>query len=309
MIALDGAEDRTRHIVFVSDTVAPLSTPPPPLRPAPGPPAPKAAPLEPLDPETARFYRRLFESRGLELERYRPAVLARRKRACLRAMGVASVAEAAAALDRDEPVERDELAERGLQAVMIGVTSFFRDAAMYAALGDLVAARAATGTRGPRVLSVGCSDGAELYSLGILLAERGIPAAEMVGVDCRPAAIEQARRGVYPQDILEDVPAPLRTRYFDAVGGRPDRVRVAASLRERCRWELGDAFTLGGAEPYDIVACRNLAIYLEPAAARDLWAHIWEHTRAGGILVVGKAERPDQASGFRRIGPCLYEKQ
>jgi chemotaxis protein methyltransferase CheR len=303
MTALDSAQDRTRHIVFVSDTVAPLPTPLAGPLPARRSPAPSAATFESLGPETARFYRRLFESRGLQVGRYRPAVLARRERACLRAMGVGSVGEAASALDRDE------LVERGLQAVMIGVTSFFRDAAMYAALDDLVPTLAATQPRGLSLLSVGCSDGAELYSLAILLAERGISPAEMAGVDCRPAAIDQAWQGVYPQDDLEGVPAPLRTRYFNAVPGRPDRVQVAASLRERCRWWVGDAFTLGGAEPYDIVACRNLAIYLEPMAARELWARMGEQTRVGGILVVGKAERPDQASGFRRIGPCLYEKQ
>jgi chemotaxis protein methyltransferase CheR len=304
MIVLDGAEDRTRHIVFASDTVAPLPAPLPALRRAPSSPASNASTLEPLDQETARFYRRLFESRGLQVGRYRPAVLARRKPACLRAMGVTSVAEATAALDRDE------LVDRGLQAVMIGVTSFFRDDAMYAALGELVLTLAATRTRGPRLLSVGCSDGAELYSLAIILAERGIAPTEMTGVDCRPAAVEQAFLGVYHRDGLEDVPEPLRTRYFEAIPGRPDRVQVAASLRERCRWEVGDAFTLARAEPYDIVACRNLAIYLEPSAGQELWARLWEQTRGGGgILVVGKAERPDPASGFRRIGPCLYEKQ
>jgi chemotaxis protein methyltransferase CheR len=303
MIVLDGAEDRTRHIVFASDTVVPLPTPLPALRPAPDPPASNAATPESLDQETAHFFDRLFERRGLQVGRYRPAVLARRKPACLRAMGVMSVAEATAALDRDE------LVERGLQAVMIGVTSFFRDDTMYAALDERVLTLEAARTRGIRVLSVGCSDGAELYSLAILLAERGIAPAEMTGVDCRPAAVEQALQGVYQRDGLEDVPEPLRTRYFNAVPGLPDRVQVVAPLRERCRWEVGDAFTLATAEPYDIVACRNLAIYLEPSAARELWARLWERTRVGGILVVGKAERPDQASGFRQIGPCLYEKQ
>jgi chemotaxis protein methyltransferase CheR len=303
MIGLDGAEDRTRHIVFVSDTVAPLPTPLAGPRSTCRSPAPSAATVESLDPETARFYRRLFESRGLQVGRYRPAVLARRKPACLRAMGVTSVAEATAALDRGE------LVERGLQAVMIGVTSFFRDDAMYAALDELVLTLAGTRSRGLRLLSVGCSDGAELYSLAILLLERGISPAELTGVDCRPGAIEQASQGVYHRDGLEDVPGPLRTRYFTDLPGRPDRVQVAAPLRERCHWRVGDAFTLARVEPYDVVACRNLAIYLDPSAARELWAHLWEQTRVGGILVVGKAERPDQISGFRRIGPCLYEKQ
>lgn len=303
MIDPDGSGDRTRHIVFVNDAVAAL-----PAAPSAPPSARRSPPrsadtLDAIDPATARFYRRLFERRGLQVERYRSAVLARRERACLRAIGVASVEEAEAALDRDE------LVERGLQAVMIGVTSFFRDESIYAALSDIVPARARPRPGGVRVLSVGCSEGAELYSLAILLAELGIATAEMAGVDCRHAAIHQARQGVYPRDSLVDLPGTLRARYFDGVRGSADRVQVAAPLRERCRWWVGDAFTLGTAEWYDIVACRNLAIYLEPSAARDLWSRLWEQTRAGGILVVGKAERPDQASGFRRIGPCLYEKQ
>jgi chemotaxis protein methyltransferase CheR len=303
MIAVDRADGRTRHIVFASDAVAALPATPAVPIPNRGTPPVNAATRDSIDPLTARFFRRLFERRGLEVGHYRPAVLARRKRACLRAMGVASVTEAEAAL------ALDELVERGLHAVMIGVTSFFRDDAMYAALGKIVPALAAARPGGLRVLSVGCSDGAELYSLAILLSELGIAAAELAGVDCRPAAIEQARQGVYPRQGLEAVPGPLRTRYFEDVAGRPDRVQVAALVRARCRWQVCDAFALPAAAPYDIVACRNLAIYLEPAAARDLWARLREQTRAGGTLVAGKAERPDQLSGFRRIGPCLYEKR
>jgi chemotaxis protein methyltransferase CheR len=303
MNALHGADARTRHIVFVGDTVAALPATPPARVSVRRTPPLSAAAVDAIDPGTARFYRRLFECCGLQAEHYRPAVLARRERACLRAMGVASIAEA------DAGLERDELVARGLQAVMIGVTSFFRDDAMYRALGEFVPGLAAARPDGLRVLSVGCADGAELYSLAILLSELGIAAAEMSGVDCRAAAIEQARQGVYSRAGLEAVPGPLRTRYFAGVPGRTERVQVAAPLRARCRWQVGNVFTLPAGGPYDIVACRNLAIYLEPAAARDLWARLGEQTRVGGILAVGKAERPDPASGFLRIGPCLYEKQ
>jgi chemotaxis protein methyltransferase CheR len=303
MVALDDdADDRTRHIVFVNDAVAALATPPPAPLPARDPQAVTTVTFDSIDPDTARFYRRLFELRGLQVERYRPAVLARRERACLRALRVASVSEAESALDRDD------LVERALQAVMIGVTSFFRDAPMYAALGELVRKLAGARPGGPRVLSVGCSDGAELYSLAILLAELGIAPAEMAGVDCRHAAIDQARQGIYTRTSVEQLPGTLRARYFDDVRGRPGHVQVVATVRSRCRWWVGDAFTLPAGEPYDIVACRNLAIYLQPPAAHALWARLAEQTRAGGIVVVGKAERPDQGSGFRRVGPCLYEK-
>jgi chemotaxis methyl-accepting protein methylase len=299
-----GASARNRHIVFVSDTMQASPAPVAAHRPLPASRPLTSDPRDIIDPGTVRFYRRLFELRGLDMERYRAAVLARRERACLRAIGAADALEATVTIDRDE-----RSADLGLQAVMIGVTSFFRDPRTFAALRDVASRLASARPDGLRVLSVGCSDGSELYSLAIHLAELGIPAAEVAGVDCRRDAIAAAREGVYPRASVQHLPPGIQARYFTGADSRPGSVRVIAPLRDRCRWWVGDAFALPAAEPYDLVSCRNLAIYLDPRAARQLWAGLAEQTRAGGILVVGKAERPFQLPGLRRVGPCLYEKQ
>jgi chemotaxis protein methyltransferase CheR len=56
-----------------------------------------------------------------------------------------------------------------------------------------------------------------------------------------------------------------------------------------------------------MILCRNLAIYLEPATALRMWQHLANALVPGGILVVGKAEKP-QLAGLRRISPCIFKK-
>jgi chemotaxis protein methyltransferase CheR len=262
-----------------------------------------AHPGAPLDPELADFYRRLFALRGLDVSRYRATVLSRRESACLRALRVNGRAQAERAIRGG-----GDAVDRGLQAVMIGVTSFFRDPSVFAALGHLAMGLPATRGGGLRVLSVGCSDGSELVSTAILLSELGIPARTLAGLDCRPAAVSAARAGVYPEAGLGTIPPGLRASYFEDVPGRPGFAQVTPELRRRCAWWVGDAFAFRSGEPWDIVLCRNLAIYLDPAAARELWEGLTDQLAHDGLLVTGKAERPAAGPRLRRIAPCIYRK-
>jgi chemotaxis methyl-accepting protein methylase len=155
----------------------------------------------------------------------------------------------------------------------------------------------------PRVLSVGCSDGSELYSLPICLQESGARGFCLHGIDCRRRAIERARAGVYAASALDALPPLLREKYFDH-----DRrgYRIKEPLRHKSHWHLADAFLGLPAGPYDLIACRNVAIYLEHAAAARLWRRLHSALRPGGLLLTGKAERP--TSGFLRAGPCQFRK-
>jgi chemotaxis methyl-accepting protein methylase len=58
---------------------------------------------------------------------------------------------------------------------------------------------------------------------------------------------------------------------------------------------------------WDLILCRNLAIYLEPVAAEVLWMRLAEAIAPGGYLIVGKAEKP-RVSSLRRVAPSIYCK-
>ena len=121
--------------------------------------------------------------------------------------------------------------------VLIGVTSFFRDAEGIAALEKLVIPKLFE-NRGPdeavRVWLAGCATGEEAYSIAILLREyqreqRLDHKVQIFASDLDPEAIAYARTGIYPEGISSDLSRRRLEKYFSKVG---DRYEVAKSLRE-----------------------------------------------------------------------------
>ena len=252
--------------------------------------------------DAARFLRFLLDRCGVGAARYRLWPLYRRLNVCLHALGARSPAQAHELLEA-EP-QRWPLA---LESLLIGTTEFFRDQAVFdelrwRALPALLERRGASGLD---VWSAGCSDGAELYSVAVLLAEAGaLDRSRLLGTDCRAGAIERAREARYHAGAFDAAPAELRHKYFreDAGWIVPDE-----ALRRAVAWEVGDILRGRPAHSLDLVLCRNVAIYLEPAAGNELWAGLVHALRPGGVLVVGRAERHN-CQALRQISRCIYLK-
>jgi chemotaxis methyl-accepting protein methylase len=281
------------------------------------PPAAEGAPRPPtepsarsLSPETESLFRWLFSQAGVDFRHYKPETLSRRLPACLRALRASSAEQVRAVLRRNP-----ELIGVALDATLIGVTSFFRDEGVFTALRrrvlpDLVGRwRAAGGVRPLRVWSAGCSNGAELYSVALLLLELGAlwpGQCELLGTDCRPEALAGAAAGVFEPATLKQVPPALLRQYFVCAG---DHYRVRADIRSAVRWRRGDVLAAPEPGPWDLVLCRNLSIYLQPEASALLWSNLVGPLRPGGVLVPGKAERPLGVRGLASVGPCVYRKE
>jgi len=271
----------------------------------------------PVSPEGESFLRWIFAQAGLTFRHYKTETLARRLPACLRAVRATDVRHA-----RSLILRQPHLAWAAVGMLVIGVTSFFRDAAVFEALRedalpDLLARRcrewALSGdgsSIGPplRVWSAGCSDGAELYSVAMLLAEwgaLGAGRAELLGTDCRPDAVARAAAGSFDPGALRNVPPSIRERYCTPDG---DVYRVSAQLRHATAWRTGDVLAAAEPGPWDVVLCRNLAIYLRHDAVAALWTRLAAALRPGGLLVLGNAERPVGVRGLVPVGPCLYRR-
>ena len=267
-------------------------------------------PPEPLTPDGEALLRRLSLCAGVNLGRYKPETLRRRLPACLRALRVSSPAQARSLLRR-----QPALTDAALDALLIGVTSFFRDDGVFtalrsAALPELVRRwRADPSGRPLRVWSAGCSSGAELYSVALLLLELGAlwpQRSELLGTDCRAGAVARAAAGAFEPAELKGVPSALLREYFVCDG---ERFRVRTDVRSAVRFTTGDALSAPEPGPWDLVLCRNVAIYIRGGAADALWGALCRRLRPGGLLVVGKAERPLGMRGLRCVAPCLYRRE
>ena len=262
--------------------------------------------VEPEPSEAERgFLLWLFERAGLDGKRYRWGPLLRRLGACMRALQVESMSEARAAIEG-----RPRLLAEAVEALVIGTTGFFRDADVYECLRERVLPELAGRGVGIDIWCAGCSDGAELYSVGMLLGEMGEFRGRWLGTDCRARAIGRARRGVFNEAAAADIGRELGERWLEVQGhGQGHGWRVGSGLRERVEWGVADVFGCGDVGCWDLVFCRNLAIYLQGEAAEDLWELLAKAMRAGGVLVVGKAERPGKWLGLTRIGAGIYRRQ
>jgi chemotaxis methyl-accepting protein methylase len=300
----------SRHVVFPDAAggygralnLAPL----PPLGRAAGP--ADAAPRADLPAEARSFIRWLFSRAGMDSRCYKPETLARRLPAGLRALGATSPAQARATLER-----HPHLTSAALDAMLIGVTRFFRDETVFTSLRrrilpELLRRRSAGEGRPVRIWSAGCSDGAELYSVALLLADVGalLPGRfELLGTDCRPEALETAAAGVFAPASVKAVPPALLRACFRFDG---THYQVHRALRAMLQWRQADALAAPEPGAWDLVLCRNLAIYLQPRAAAALWSNLAAAVRVGGALVLGKAERPLGVAGLLPEGSCTYRR-
>jgi chemotaxis protein methyltransferase CheR len=242
----------------------------------------------------------ILAQHGLDPARYRHRPLERRIGACLRALRVSS--EVAAW----ERVESDRAAQAiALNTLLIGVSSFFRDAAVFDVVRTTVVDALKRLGRPPRVWSVGCSTGAELYSVAMILEQEGLlDGAKLLGTDCRANAISSARKGVFELDHVANLDRATRDRYFERTHAT---WRIASSLRNHTRWQISDATRVRPLGMWDLVLCRNLVIYLHEPAGRALLRGIASALAPGGFLVVGRAERPPENRGLRAVGTCIYQ--
>jgi len=194
---------------------------------------------------------------------------------------------------RENPQELDLL----FKELLIGVTSFFRDPAVWDCLlgkvmPDLLARYPAG--KALRAWVPACSTGEEAYSLAISFREaldkikpKGRFSLQIFATDLDQDAINRARQAVYPANIAADVPAQRLTRFFveDEKG-----YRVSEAIREMVVFApqniiMGPPFTR-----LDILSCRNLLIYLGPELQKKLIPLFHYALSPNGILLLGTSE-------------------
>jgi two-component system, chemotaxis family, CheB/CheR fusion protein len=229
---------------------------------------------------------------GHDFSRYKRTTILRRFHRRMAATGIATVREYAALLERD-----GEEARRLAEDLTINVTSFFRDDVPFRALEQTVIPDVVERRRedGVRIWVPACSSGEEAYSLAILFCERGDelprpPPIQVFATDIDASALAEARRGQYMSVIERQVSPERLARFFTKRG---DSYSVTRSLRDLCIFTEHDLVRDPPFSRMDLVSCRNLLIYLEPALQKRVVELLHYALRPGGYLLLGKAEMID----------------
>jgi chemotaxis protein methyltransferase CheR len=144
-----------------------------------------------------------------------------------------------------------------------------------------------------RIWSSACSTGQEVYSIAIVLREL-MPnttkfAFRLLGTDISNVAIARASRGEYNKfEIERGLSEDRISRYFTCNGKYwkiKDEIRAMASFRKMNLMHPFD--TLG---KFDIVFCRNVAIYFGLEDRVKLFDKIARIMERDGYLIIGSTE-------------------
>lgn len=181
--------------------------------------------------------------------------------------------------------------------LLIGVTSFFRDPAVWQQLADVTIPDLLGRPAGDpklRAWVIGCSTGEEAYSLAMVFAEvlerlpqHGSRTLQIFASDLNADAIAIARRGHYAASISADVSPRRLIHFFDAIDGR---YRINKSIRDMVLFAQHDVVLDPPFTRLDLLSCRNLMIYFDARLQQSLLPLFHYSLRPGGVLLLGSSE-------------------
>ncbi|NDQ55485.1 MAG: chemotaxis protein CheR [Acidipila sp.] len=242
------------------------------------------------DENFERIFALVRKNCAINFSQYKPGTVQRRTLRRMAIHKIEHVSDYAKYLEK-HPQETENLCND----LLIPVTSFFRDLKAFEVLKTKVfpvIAKDKTTEGTIRIWAPGCSTGEETYSLAMILLEflgDKAPAFEVqiFGTDANDRGIEKARAGIYSERILEEVSPERLRRFFTKVEAG---YRVSKSVRDLCVFAKQNLAEDPPFSHMNLVACRNLLIYLGPELQKKVLNILHYALRSSGFLFLGNSE-------------------
>ena len=252
---------------------------------------------------------------GLFLQPSKKALVHSRLAKRLRALKLTSFEDYCSLLNKTEgEAERSHL----LSALTTNVTHFFREIHHFEFLKDVLMpqllAKAQAGNP-VRLWSSACSSGQEAYSIAAALVAAAPKVAQydfrILATDIDPQVVRAAKCAVYPTEQIETIP-PLWRDQLTGSGHPPSgEFKINARLQELISFgELNLVADWPMQRNFDVIFCRNAAIYFDKTTQARLWQRFADVMVDGGHLMIGHSERlsgPAQAQ-LKSVAITTYQK-
>lgn len=190
----------------------------------------------------------------------------------------------------------DQLAGEVVEALLNNETYFFRDKGLFDLLERDILPRLHEKRRGQRTLriwSAGCSSGQELYSVAMLLASQRERwdgwKLELLGTDISPRIVETARAGTFSQ--FEVQRGLTVTQMLGCFEQNERGWQIDESLRRMVSFRQHNLLEpLATGAPFDLVLCRNVLLYFDPAVRQQVFELLFEAMAHDAYLLLGVGE-------------------
>lgn len=205
-------------------------------------------------------------------------------------------------------VQDRKVYESFLDNLTINVSEFFRDLMRWRELELNYLPQLLARNRSLKIWSAACSNGCEPYSLAMLLEELTPSKNHRIeATDLDKKILLAAQGGKYKEDAIRNVNKKRLTLYFDR---DRDEYIVKHRIKQMVSFRRHDLLTDSFGSGYDLILCRNVAIYFTREAQDRLNQKFVRSMAPGGILFIGGSEMifNYQSIGYQKLSPCFYKK-
>ncbi len=231
----------------------------------------------------------IYDQSGIHFSDSNRPILESRLRDRLRLSGLSTTAEYLSKI-RQSPQEMKEF----LDSITTNLTRFFRNQGQFDVLfqhvvPDLIERKKLTNDKMIRVWSAGCSTGEEPYTLAMVL-DQILPKDfqyEITASDLSLKSLMTASQGFYPKMKMEGIPPEYTGQYFTEM---ESGYQIKEEIRTKVKFDYHNLKFDSGLRGLDIVFCRNVLIYFDEAAQKNVIDRFWNSMNSHSYLFIGHSE-------------------
>lgn len=204
-----------------------------------------------------------------------------------------------------------------LDSVTTNLTRFFRnqphfDALVNYVIPHVIENKKKTGDTTIKIWSAGCSTGEEPYTIAMILADVLPPPYkfQITASDISLKCLMVGQAGFYPEARISGIPEKYLERFFTK---NDQGYQVKQELMDTIKFDYHNLKNDSGARNLDIVFCRNVLIYFDEPAQKNVIDRFWNSMAPHSYLFIGHSESlfgmETKFEFLKTDWACLYQKQ
>ncbi|MDL4840802.1 CheR family methyltransferase [Aquibacillus rhizosphaerae] len=201
-----------------------------------------------------------------------------------------------------------ELMDEFLDKVTINVSEFYRNASRWAVLDEKVLPQLLKKKKKLKIWSAACSTGEEPYTIAMVLNQHvNFSDIEIIATDIDENVIERAKKGVYGERSLQEVPAAIKKKYFTQEGSL---FKIDEKIKKCITFKKHNLLSDSYPSNLDLIVCRNVLIYFTEEAKQEIYRNFSNSLVSKGVFFVGSTEQifnPDKYE-FSVLDTFFYQK-
>ena len=263
------------------------------------------------DQEFRMFSDLIYTASGITFSDTNRSILESRLKEKLRDKKLEKVSDYYAMLMKDSEEQKSLL-----DSVTTNLTRFFRNQPHFDALEnyvipELVKVKKAEGKNKLKIWSAGCSTGEEPYTIAMVM-KKHLPAgftAEITASDLSLKCLLVGKTGFYQESRVAGIPDDYLKLYFDKLN---DGYQVKKDIMQMVNFDYHNLKHDSKHTDFDLVFCRNVLIYFDEPAQKDVIDRFWRAMSPKSFLFIGHSESlfgmETQFKFLKTDWACFYQK-